>query len=97
MGNPWLIPNIKHFLKIGEQLPDVSLDERFRVLTRHAAYLKEFKGDHIAVLEMRAQASHYVKDLPHASTFRKALMPLKTMEKVMEHISLYHADLARRL
>ncbi len=97
MGNPWLIPKIKHFLKSGETLPDASLDERFRILTQHATYLKELKGDHIAVLEMRSQASHYVKDLPHASTFRKALMPLKTMEKVMEHISLYHADLAARL
>lgn len=97
MGNPWLIAQIKSYLKTGSYDSDIPLDERFEVLVKHAKYLEALKGDHIAVLEMRAQASHYVKDLPHASHFRKALMPLKTMEKVYAHISLYQADLQRRL
>ena len=97
MGNPWLIAQIKSYLTTGKYDAEIPLEERFSVLVKHAKYLEALKGDHIAVLEMRAQASHYVKDLPYASTFRKGLMPLKTMEKVYAHISQYHADLARRL
>lgn len=97
MGNPWLITQIKSYLKTGDYDAIIPLHDRFSVLVKHAKYLEELKGNHIAVLEMRAQASHYVKDLPHASSFRKGLMSLKTMEKVYEHIALYQADLARRL
>lgn len=97
MGNPWLISQVKSYLETGTYHPKVSLEERFQILVKHGKYLEELKGDHIAVLEMRAQASHYVKDLPNASSFRKGLMPLETMEKVFAHIALYQADLLNRL
>ena len=97
LGNPWLISQTLDYLQTGTYDPCVSVADRFRVLRQHATYLEALKGEKIAVLEMRAQASHYVKELPHASAFRKGLMPLQSMARVHAHIDDYEADLTRRL
>lgn len=97
MGNPWLIKHTLEYLETGSYDPYISVAERFAVLKRHANYLLELKGETIAVLELRAQASQYVRQLKYSSAFRKGLMPLKTMPEVLNHIALYEADLQASL
>lgn len=94
LGNPWLASQINDYLNTGLYQKEIPRTERFQWMREHARLLEELKGDHIAVLELRAQWSFYVKELPHAGDFRKGLMPLKTMEEVYQHLSLYEKALS---
>jgi len=69
-GNPWLFSGLKAVLR-GEALPSkVSLSARFAMINRHLQDLIAFKGEKIALKEMRRHVVAYVRGLPHASVFR---------------------------
>jgi nifR3 family TIM-barrel protein len=90
LGNPWLIKQVNDYLETGTYQKEISLEERFNVLKRHATLLKDLKGETIAVLELRSQAAYYIKDLPFAKEFRKQLMPLKRYDEIINHINDYY-------
>lgn len=94
LGNPWLATHIKEYLKTGSYQRETPLNERFNIMRHHAKLLQELKGDTVALLELRSQLSFYVKELPHASDFRKGLMRLQTLAEVDEHVNLYEKSLS---
>ncbi|ABB15340.1 tRNA dihydrouridine synthase DusB [Carboxydothermus hydrogenoformans] len=84
MGNPWLIQQIVFYLERGEILPKPSPQEKAEVALRHFEYLLKFKGEYIAVREMRKHGGWYFKGLPGASRLREILNRAKTPEEVRE-------------
>lgn len=97
LGNPWLIQQVNDYLTKGSYDKAISIEDRFKVLNWHASLLKEYKGEAIAVLELRSQASYYVKDLPHAKEFRKQLMPITNYSNVLERIEVYYKDIKSQI
>jgi tRNA-dihydrouridine synthase B len=69
-GNPWVFPRIREFLRTGRELPLPTLAERFTQLLRHFDALVAYKGEHLAVLEMRSHAAWYTKGLPKSAQLR---------------------------
>ncbi|NYE57897.1 tRNA dihydrouridine synthase DusB [Carboxydothermus ferrireducens] len=84
MGNPWIIQQIVAYLERGEILPKPSPQEKAEVALRHFEYLLKFKGEYIAVREMRKHGGWYFKGLPGASRLRERLNRAKTPEEVRE-------------
>lgn len=90
-GNPWLFRQLKAALAGEEYAPEgPSLEERMALLKRHLEMLIDFKGEYIAVKEMRRHASSYLKGMPHATDFRGRFHKLDTREQMLELMEEYH-------
>ena len=83
-GNPWIFRHIRHYLETGEESTAPNLKERVEVAKIHLQRSVEWKGEHIAVLEIRKHWSSYFKGLPNFKPYKMRLMEAKTAEEVVE-------------
>lgn len=83
-GNPWLIRDTVHYLETGELLPPVTMEERVRVIRRHAELMSEFKGEHMAMLEMRKHLAWYTSGLPNSAKLRNDMNEMTSMDDLTE-------------
>ena len=63
------------------------------VILRHVKYLRELKGDHLAMLEMRGQIAYYLKGLPNSTNAKKELFQTKTIDDTLKLIEEYFSYL----
>jgi len=82
-GNPWIFSQIRHYLETGEELPLPDVTERVRVSKIHLQRSIEWKGEHIALLEIRKHWSAYFKGLPNFKPFKMRLMETLSVEEVL--------------
>ena len=89
-GNPWIFSQIRHYLETGEELPLPDVAERVRVSKIHLQRSVEWKGEHIALLEIRKHWAAYFKGLPNFKPFKMRLMETLSVSEVygiLEEIS----------
>lgn len=80
LGRPWLFAQLlaDH---CGEPIPpEPDLHERAQVMLDHAALAVRYKGERIAMQEMRKQIGWYVKGLPHAAALRRDACMMNTFD-----------------
>ena len=80
-GHPWIFKEIKHYLKTGEILPDMSVADRVELAKKHLTRSLSVKGDRVGVLEMRRHLSCYFKGLEN---FKETRLKLVTLTDVNE-------------
>ena len=93
LGNPWIFKEIDTYLETGEVLPRPSYQEIEETILRHIKYLRELKGDHLAMLEMRGQVAYYLKGLPNSTNAKKELFQTKTIDDTLKLIDDYFESL----
>lgn len=81
-GNPWIFAQIRHYLETGEELPLPDVAERVRISRLQLEKSVEWKGEHIALLEIRKHWSSYFKGLPNFKPFRMRLMEISSVEEI---------------
>jgi len=81
-GNPWIFRDIKHYLSTGELLPPPDIHERVKVCRIHFERSVDWKGERVAVNEMRKHYADYFKGYPNFKNFKIALMEAITAECV---------------
>ena len=89
-GNPWVFEEIRHYLDTGEALAPPSLEERVRIARIQLERSVQWKGEHIAVMEIRKHWGAYFKGLPNFKPYKIRLMEAKTateVNAVLEDIS----------
>ncbi|GAB7530651.1 tRNA dihydrouridine synthase DusB [Pseudomonas sp. 3A(2025)] len=69
-GRPWIFREIEHYLRTGEKLPAVGLDEVEGILMEHLNALHAFYGDVMGVRIARKHVGWYLATLPGAREFR---------------------------
>ena len=89
LGNPWIFREIDAYLETGELIDRPSYEEIKDVILRHVKYLRELKGDHLAMLEMRGQIAYYLKGLPNSTNAKKELFQTKTIDDTLKLIEDY--------
>ena len=89
LGNPWIFKEIDTYLETGIVLERPSYTEIKEVISRHIKYLRELKGDHLAMLEMRGQIAYYLKGLPNSTNAKKELFQTKTIDDTLKLIDDY--------
>ena len=94
-GNPWLFAQLRAALA-GKEIPIVTVEERLQQIIRHAAALVEFKGEKVAIREMRSHASAYIKGLPKASEYRERFHKLETLREMIGLVNHYREFLQNR-
>lgn len=94
-GNPWLFAQLRGAL-VGEEVPAVTVEERLQQIIQHATALVEFKGEKVAIREMRSHASAYIKGLPKASEYRERFHKLETLREMIGLVNHYREFLQNR-
>lgn len=83
LGNPWIFSRTVHFLKTGGFLPEPAVEEKIAVVLRHFNLLVQFKGEKVAVWEIRKHAGWYMKGLRGVARFRELINRAKSGEEVL--------------
>ena len=83
-GNPWLFGRINHYLDTGEVFPGPSMAEIKAMILRHGRMLVQFKGEGVAMREMRGHMAWYTKGMPHSATLRNEINQVETLEGFVE-------------
>ena len=86
LGNPWIIKNTVHYLETGALLPDPTKEDKINMIKKHLNYLLEIKPEKVALLEMRTEASYYLKGLTGASPYKIKLFQTKNKEEFLKII-----------
>ncbi len=87
-GNPWLFTQLRAALA-GTDIPAVTAGEKLQQIILHASALVDFKGEKVAIREMRSHASAYIKGLPRASEYRERFHKLETLREMVDLVNSY--------
>ena len=85
LGNPWILENTAKFLK-GQNLKEVSVEEKKEMTKKHFKYLLDNKNERNAILEMRTIAAYYLKALPGSLDIKRQIFKVTTKEELFEII-----------
>ena len=97
IGNPWFFNQIKHFIKIGEELALPTISERVEVVKKHFSMSLEWKGEHEGIVEMRRHYANYFKGIPDFKPYRMKLVTSLDSEEIFNTLSeIQHEDFVRR-
>lgn len=93
-GHPWIFNEVKHYLKTGEELPPMCVEERVALAKRHLALSLELKGEPRGIFEMRRHLSCYFKGLPDFKDIRMKMVT--TLDKdelngILDYICEHYA------
>jgi nifR3 family TIM-barrel protein len=95
-GRPWIFAEIKHFLKTGEQMPQLSIPQKVELAKMHLAKSVEYKGIPVGIFEMRRHLSNYFKGLPDFKQTRMKLVTsldvselMEILDSIVENYTLY--------
>lgn len=93
-GNPWIFREVKAALA-GQPIPAVTIEERFTMVRRHLRDLIAFKGERVAVREMRNHGAHYFHGLPRSAFYRNAINQTLTKEALEQVLQAYEEELSQ--
>ena len=85
-GNPWIFPQIKAYLQDGTILEVPTERERYEQIKEHFEALLAYKGEYIAVREMRSHGAWYTKGLRGAAATRERMNRTKTAQDFFQVI-----------
>lgn len=91
-GNPWIFAELAAALGANGEKHEVTLAERMAMILRHLQMLIDFKGEVVAVKEMRRHAGAYLKGMPMAAEYRRRINALNTYEEFYQLISEYQRE-----
>lgn len=80
IGNPWIFERVKYYLETGQKLPEVSLEEKFKIIKEHFLLELQEKGEYTGIREFRKHLAFYSKGLPNSSEFRSIINSLESKE-----------------
>ena len=89
MGNPWLIEQIKYYLKTGNKLPKPTIEEKYEILKEHIELEIKEKGEKVALNEMRKHIAWYTKNMKDSSSFRDMINHIEDKDSLIKMVDKY--------
>lgn len=83
-GNPWLFREVAAYLEDGRKLPLPDIEEKKKMILRHAALQLETKGEYTGVREMRKHLSWYTAGMPGSAKLRQRINLAERFEEIKE-------------
>lgn len=84
IGYPWFFNEVKHYYKTGEHLPKPTLQERVDVTRRHLDMSIKWKGEKLALVEMKRHYTNYFKGIPHFKPYRTKLVTTFDLNEIYD-------------
>lgn len=92
LGNPWMFSRTVHFLKYGELLPEPKPEEKVAMAQRHLDLLVQFKGERVAVWEMRKHAAWYTRGMRGSARLRDLINKAGSREEISSILVLFEEN-----
>ncbi len=83
-GNPWLFRQVIAYLEDGRKLLPPAMEEKKKMILRHAALQLETKGEYTGIREMRKHLSWYTAGMPGSAKFRQRVNLVERFEEIVE-------------
>ena len=84
IGAPWIFSRIKHYLKTGEILPELTIAEQVAEIQEYLDKSVEFMGPTIGVIHMRRQFARTFKGLENFRETRIKLLNLTDLQETKD-------------
>ncbi|MDR5659107.1 tRNA dihydrouridine synthase DusB [Serpentinicella sp. ANB-PHB4] len=81
-GNPWIFNQINEYIKSGKIIDRPSLEEVVSGAIAHMDLCVQFKGEYLAVREMRKHIAWYLKGFKHAAQVRHRINSLESIQEI---------------
>ncbi len=88
-GNPWIFSQVNHYMKTGEMLPKPDKEQVKKMILRHAALQRKYKGEYIGIREMRKHFAWYTAGYPNSAALRNRINFIETfaeLEKMVQEM-----------
>ena len=89
-GRPWLLAQVMHWLKTGQQLADPSLDEQLAVILEHYRAMLDHYGSDTGVKMARKHLGWYTRGLRDSAQFRNMINFVDDGEDVMRRLREFY-------
>ena len=96
IGYPWFFNEVKHFLATGEHLDPPTLNERANAAQRHLDLSVQWKGEKLAIAEMRRHYGNYFRNYPNFKELRQTLVTCDSLELLSETFDEIRGNYALR-
>ena len=91
-GRPWLLGQIDHYLRTGEQRPDPDLPTQHRILHEHLQALHRFYGEYLGVRIARKHVGWYLQSCSDNQGFRQRFNQLETASDQVNAVDAFFAS-----
>lgn len=91
-GKPWLVSQIAHYLKTGEEKPAPSIAEQLDIVTEHYEAILDYYGESVGVPIARKHIGWYSSGLPSSAEFRGAVNLMNDSVEVKEKIAEFYTS-----
>ena len=88
-GNPWIFSQLIHYFTTGEHLPDPTPQEKIAMCLLHTKRLCDYKGERVAVREMRKQSGWYIKGITGSAAMRVEINKASTYNELEETLTSF--------
>ncbi len=92
MGNPWIFNQINYYLTTGKKEEKPTNQERYEILKEHIELDVKYKGENVALNEMRKHIAWYTKNMPNSSYFRNLINKINEKDELIKVINEYFKD-----
>jgi len=82
IGNPWIFKQVSQFFDTGIIPPAPTMQERLAMCRRHIEMSVQWKGEWLALFEMRRHYSHYFKGIVNFKPYRMRLVTAPSLEEL---------------
>lgn len=82
-GNPWIFNEINAYLR-DEDYERPSLEEIKSMVLLHGRMLRDFKGEYVAIREMRRHAAWYLAGCRNAAAIRREVCKIESLSELEE-------------
>jgi tRNA-dihydrouridine synthase B len=83
-GNPWIFDETNKFLAESKMPPEKTFSEKLPLILQHIDLCIEYKGEYMAVRELRRHLSHYIRGLRNCSTARAKIFRAESGNELRE-------------
>lgn len=83
-GNPWIFKNIINYFETGNIEDNVDIKERVEIILKHIDLAVKYKGEYVAIREMRKHISWYLKGIAGSAKIKELINQEQNLEKVKE-------------
>ena len=89
-GKPWLLSQVMHWLKTGQQSPDPSLQTQLDLILEHYRWMLDLYGEDTGVKMARKHLGWYTKGLPGSANFRNMVNFVDDGAEVMRQLAEFY-------
>ena len=89
IGNPWLIRQCIDYLDKGIEPEKVTLDEKVKMIKRHAVLLSEIRSEKPAMHKMRTHTAYYLKGQWRSAEIKPRIFKMNTKEELFNLLDEY--------